>query len=1146
MTSPHRFLANDRNAAAAATVTATSVRPAERTIHPRRLTRTGNGTITLTGPYTGAADTVVEVEIRPSGGSAVGVTDPVFAGAGNGALAEVSADPGSVDQVITVTLADLGTATTQAQLAVYGHWLIRAKAGGAGGNALVLTVAPSLTLSDAPVGALSIPIAADTAEWSDRRGDFGAAALNPDGTIPATAPRLVFGRNPAQVYRHFKRWDGARWQYGISPAAATGYAVGDLVHTVAGSYAVTITDGATTETYPGVVTLYDLLLALNGSALVEAVGVVANDQKPGGIAALDLPLRTQSYLLPISKSAPDLPDLQNVAIADDAPTETVTLKCTKNTPLGAETWAVLSRVAGELPPATTGVPYEGEFLAFTVPVVVPAVVPTQGSIAITKQELSGSEADPPVLPGICLDRPRLGIKASTKTLKLVYKRRPLADCVCTNAAVTGGPDPDCLGQDAAEGGSMGTLAAGYQSRLEELYTWRRGFINANTAIDADHGTLTTVFNDVELADQVTRIFADCLAELFADSATPDPDALAQWDGELTAMDAELIQFIGMAGEPAESATVLRFRVGLTYRPSDTVLPPVALRNGHQYRFHLFMLELGDPPAWTAMEAFVPSADVTQWPVNGDSVEVPGQVYETYGGAPTAEGTALLVDMGAVADVDNVVAADPAVWRRAVDQFVRRYAAQMDLVLVKAGIVPKSDASGAGSPCWRDPGDAYWWEFEDEPYLPVFNNVYYHSARMACDDDANAVTSGQQQPRPTPTYEFGFGLRVGCPERLQVGDAITISILGVSTGYPYDLGDTYQIPIVGGGPLAFAGGADGTDTLTWTVQSDAQGVLDDYALGLAEAPYSDGGVGFILHRGAIPFALGDAFTFAVETGGQFRWRRDGGAWSADTAIAPSVALADGLTAAFARGVNPSFVPGDGYGWDVLQPYSPLHVRAPTRAAWRWEGDGATLTAPWPADTPIAALALWHDCPVGTTFTAVGKAAGGATLWTKALAYRAGLIVVPLEATDAVVDCRTLELTIANAADGSLRWLWAGVPWTPRHRLDTITLRESWSMLRSAAPAPDAQSIGRSASGEIGWSIAGESWMEGEDWGDALALIDRAKTGGDEPLIFVPNAEYPAEARLVRIGADEIEVADNDQYQTDRRLLTVNIPLTGVPL
>ena len=63
-----------------------------------------------------------------------------------------------------------------------------------------------------------------------------------------------------RVYRHYKRWDGEQWQYGVSPKLAAAYPKGADVHTISGAYQLTVTSGATTETWGSLITLYDLCL----------------------------------------------------------------------------------------------------------------------------------------------------------------------------------------------------------------------------------------------------------------------------------------------------------------------------------------------------------------------------------------------------------------------------------------------------------------------------------------------------------------------------------------------------------------------------------------------------------------------------------------------------------------------------------------------------------------------------------------------------------------------------------------------------------------------------------------------------------------------------------------------------------------------
>ena len=133
-------------------------------------------------------------------------------------------------------------------------------------------------------------------------------------------------------------------------------------------------------------------------------------------------------------------------------------------------------------------------------------------------------------------------------------------------------------------------------------------------------------------------------------------------------------------------------------------------------------------------------------------------------------------------------------------------------------------------------------------------------------------------------------------------------------------------------------------------------------------------------------------------------------------------------------------------------------------------------------------------------------------------------------------------MAAAPEGSLRWLWCGVPWSPVWPLASVTLRESWFMQRGPQTA---RMIGRGAGGEIAWSVEGDNWLNSQDWTDLLALLEYLKSQHDEPFIFVPNFEAPDEARLTRVGADEIDLSDADDFQCDRRLLSVRIPLAAVP-
>jgi hypothetical protein len=108
--------------------------------------RTGNGEVILSGGYSGAADAAIEIEIRTPVSGAESATTPVFAGAGNGAMSAPTVASGTPNQDLTVTLINLGTATTRAQAILYAGVLLQAKTAGSAGNAITVNVTPSITL----------------------------------------------------------------------------------------------------------------------------------------------------------------------------------------------------------------------------------------------------------------------------------------------------------------------------------------------------------------------------------------------------------------------------------------------------------------------------------------------------------------------------------------------------------------------------------------------------------------------------------------------------------------------------------------------------------------------------------------------------------------------------------------------------------------------------------------------------------------------------------------------------------------------------------------------------------------------------------------------------------------------------------------
>ena len=1171
--SVQRLLANANNALINATLSASSTAPALASIFREPQARTGNGEVILSGGYSGAADAAIEIEIRTPVSGAESATTPVFAGAGNGAMSAPTVAPGTPNQDLTVTLINLGTATTRAQAILYAGVLLQAKTAGSAGNAITINVTPSIAL-DTAIGALADGLSRDTQEWADQRLDFGAVPLNPDQTVPDTATRLVFGRDTSRVYRHYKRWDGEQWQYGVSPKLAAAYPKGADVHTISGAYQLTVTNGATTETWGSLITLYDLLRALESSSLVTVATPPANDKTPGGMAAIDVPFRTAAFALPITKSRPALPDLVGLAVAATAPTETVALECLNDQPIGAETWAVQSKVAGALPPATTAILYtDSGFVGFTIPLIPLVSRPVSGRISITDRSFPRDAGDTTGTPAICLYRPILGVAATNKTLKLIWTKRPAGDCSCTEGAVSGRPNEDYLGIDLGDL-DMAALQAGHRARLEALTRWYKAFAAANTE-KTTAGEVRSAQQDLQLAALACGELNTCLTDLYGctDAILADPvwgaSAAYSLDAVVESTTRNGYRYrctvAGQSGTTQPTwpttldATVTDGTVTWTCVSKtatgawDDVL--AGLSSDLSSLQAIGAATIAGIPVLAASTAYALGAVVWYRTTGGatlygrcvvagttgtSGIGLVGGVGELSGGGGSVP-TWLIISRdeawtsvtGEAADI-NVTdgrADDPGIVYDP-DTFVLRYAIACDAVRAIAGVPPKkSEARSSGNAIWQDLQTDYW-VVSGEDYLPLFNNVYYHACVRQTDADGTV--------RLVPTLEFGFAVRVGCASRLKYGDSLTVTLGDVEVTKPYAKGDRYEIPVVRGAPLAFAGGVDGNDTLTWKVESSL-GPLPDYALTAAEPAYSASGIDFTLHRGGLPFALRDAFRFSVEVGGRFRWRKDSGSWSSDTALAASVPLADGLSAAFVPGAAPSFVSGDRYLFSVRQGHGVAAVRSPHGEQWRWSGSDAVLTITWPTAQTISLVGLLrHGLMAPATVTLTFYDATASVLATLTPTISDGPLIMPLLAPLTTV--RTLTLTLSNAAGMSLGWLYAGDPFAPLYNA-ALTLRRDYAMARSEGTNPRAAYLGSGFSGELRW----ENNLRRAEWATLLHLMDDCKQADDAPIVLIPHISQPDLAALARIDADTLAIRDVFDWQpTDPEAgrLSLTLPLTAV--
>lgn len=1121
MPSAHRFLASSASYLPDAELTASSILPASDIAFPREIARSGSARAVISGGYVGAADAVLDVEIVSASGSGL-LSAPTFSGAGNGAMSSLSAT-GVPSQTFTVLLASTGTETKAAALQFYGV-VLKAKATGTTGDGIEIAVDTSGLVFTAAVYSFFAEAKAGESEFSGPEWDFGSYPLTSDGDLDSRSKRLRFGSDP-QIYRQYKTFSDNDWKYVIDPPIVRDLPAETPVYVVTGSYAITVTKGATVETYSSLVTLFDLLNALKTrSNLIEVEGVVVEDKTPGGMAAEDVPARTDAYALPARyEGGAAFPGLGDATVPADAPTQIVSLTCTSNATLGGELWSVKGSVSGDMPEAQTGKPYSASGYGWTVPAISPpeTEAPT-GKIYVKSIDLvSRGEGQQGV--ELCVKPLVAGAGAKSKTVTVTYKAKPPKTCPCSDAQVTGTLSEKCLGVKI-DGETSMALVAAYQTRLETLYGWRSDFVAANTAITAA-GELRAAQNDLQLCDIATTALAQCLADLFGASSAPASAALTAWDAALTALDSDLTPLEAIGAEAASS--ILVATANTAYTAGDV--------RKFEYGYYL-----PDLTTWN----FVSYA-YYRCTANGTTVSAtPISMYMNKVGFGTSAWEAITASEASViaggdnADINatSAIATDPGI-ARDPQSFAIRYQAKMDKVRALAGIVPKSDAGGGGNDCWQPCDGDFEWRVNDLEYLPACTNVPYHSCVLAVDCDGNEQVVN--------TREFGFVIRCGCPDRLVEGDAFTFVIENDANPVKtYEVGDSIKLPVIAGEALTLAGGVDGDDTLTWTVRGSLGASWPDYAAVKGSEPlYSSGGLQFRIEPGGVPFALGDAFAFSV-AGGTFRWRVDSGAWSGNVAIGSTpTTLQDGISVLLSPGPDPAFVAGDRWTFDLVQPHAPDHVLDTDRSAWRWSGTGANLEATFSADKVITAVSIWHDCPSGATFSLAGLSSIGATMWTKTVTYRTGYTVAIFEGVDAVASCRSLKLTVANASGGSVKWWWAGQPWAPVHGASSVKLANAWDMVRGTR---SSRLVGRGASGEIAWSVSEKSWMESADQTALLALIDELKAAGDQPFGFVPSRDFPQDARLVKPGVDDVEFEDYLHFEGNRRMLSVRLPLAMVVL
>ncbi|MFH1493728.1 MAG: hypothetical protein ABIG70_02905 [Pseudomonadota bacterium] len=1172
MTSTQRFLANNHNVLLNADLAASSVMEIADSVLEMPVARNGSARIALSGAYAGHEESTYEVEITDNIVVTPLISQPIFAGAGTGAISGISYT--GTAQTFTVKLADLGQVLTAAGSDMEGVSIV-ARVPGAAGNQIHLSIDLSGLTYSATNFSLIKSIAAGSEALYGPEFDWDTKVMGADKQIPADAHRLVFGEDTSIVYRQYKVYKDAKWGYFFEPPLRRAIAQGTPVRFVSGSRTITLTDGIATEIYSGIVTLYDLLSALQTrSALVKVEGVVANDRAAGGMAARDLTTRTDAHCLPPSGAGSQYTDsaLINYAALPGSATELIEVRCWANSSrqhpaagVGKELWQVKGSVSGLVETMLqTGQDFMlANKFGFSIrPRLPDGYGVPRGRFSVSginyqTRDYTEDEFEPP----ICVTSMALGPEAVDQSVTLVYRERPkTGDCACASMAA-----PDLSGKACLTGSLFnsqgGNMDPGHIARLSRIGAWHRDAVAGNTSINTG-GELRTSRNDLELAASARDAFADCLADLYtsgtlswpawaSDAETAEYAMIAEsgwrylaittgttgstpptWpttigetvvDGTVTweAMDKvpEKLWDDALASLKADWALLDTMSSGLletaiTITQGSTVAVGDIVRTEATTAYH-------SSAVYRMLEAGTFGTDVDYSGIWWTGSDIPGtvgvlQVRTGLGIIDPPLRAVLLIPDGVLSSEEDIDAPGYVSGgiSGAVNDFSQRYIASMDAVRAAAGISKKADASKvAGDGCWRDTGAPFWWEITGSSggaYAPAFTNEPYFS----CRDAGSGYFS---------THEFAFQINVKCEASLKDGDQVTLSIGDAGWPSTYQVGDTLYLPVIAAQDLYLAGGNDGDNIQTWHVDGSMAGAFPPYLLDLdSPDPYSTNGLQFTITPGGIPFEAGDLYKFAVE-GGHYRWRKDGGAWSVPGEITASpVPISDGLSAAFSTGSAPSFMAGDLYRFRALQPAALSNVINPDVEAWRWIGSTATLTASLGSGQSIDCAAFaFHTLPGSAIVTLFGGMDGNTWDWSEDIPWRAGVMAKLFSAKTAAL----LKLEITSASGGAIGWAWAGQAFATENHAE-CQLRRDYSVERGAGMNPSAAFLGATRSGEIAWQ---QGVLMDADMSGLLAMLDHIKTNDDEPMILIPQHTRPEEAYPVRVLMDEIDMPEDGGYQ-----------------
>jgi hypothetical protein len=1192
MSSVQRLVYNKNNALKDAVVASATVKPISGAILQLPRAREGTASLALSGTYTGSEEANYEFEILSTSSANAVISKPVFTGIGSGDLAGITYAAPLPAQVFTVELNDLGAVLKAAGVEL-GDVTIVARTPGAVGNTISLKVTRTNLVFTPQNFSLLADLPNGTSEIEGAQYDFNAASLNNDKTIPLTAKRIAFGNDQNNIYLQYKTFSDGKALYHFIPELRQTAAKGSVISYVTQGYIVDVLVGNTvTETYTGIVTLYDFLNAIKAQSLLLAIdGVVAVDRSPTGISSREFPLNTDAYINDNRGEGSEYAKgFTEVSIQPSSPTELVIARCyanstesATNSGLGREYWKVTGSVSGVLRDrAVSGDVITTADYSFRIPQRVPEGfgAAVKGKFTVTDIRYVSRLATEPAPAPICVVSTTLGINARDQQLTLVYTKKPIDDgCGCIGLPGTSFTK-ECLGIDITEetGGTMGYNAAALPL-VKDLYTWGARTVRDNTEY---------LYGLPQIEAFVTGSLQKAIGKhnevLLA--VQSNATALAQWQIAVEELKTDVDLHLGIfkqddtefknvqltsavvAGDFVQvfehfgSSGTIGYIANLAGGTVPALLP---LATSAVFRSYGFVKVAAASSTVVSVylsgnNTFVTTLADTTYYLNRN---IPGKLTSDKGQAATVAPLDVLKTTTANSIVLRMssYSSGPAglrITNVGLEVIAERYSARLAEVYAFAGINPsgKSNASDieSGDGCWQDSEDAFYWDVVGSVgggYAPAYNNVPYVSSQLQVGGILDGIVSAGSKVYLS-TKEFAFQVNVKCPENLREGDTITLSIGNASYAATYQIGDELILELIAAKNLELSGGTDGDNVQTWNVTGSVSGPLSSYQYDLdTPTPYvsTPAGLGFLITTGALAFDKGDKFSFSIESA-SYRWRKIVGsiigAWTgALPASVVDVALDFGLLHKFILGSAPSFAIGDTYAFKALQPYAISNCFTPSFEQWNW-GNTSNLIQWFDLGSikllDTVAIAL-HTLDPGTVVSIAGndtEGIGGAVDWNESITVTDSINILYLAASR---NSRYIRLTILGQPNRALGWFFVG-RYLDFTNSAEVELNMRYQLLKAANDFnPTAYFRGKGVGGNVSWTNGS---LSEADLSKLLEFLDYIKINNNQHFCFNPQYTRP-ESYLTRIDQDNVAIQDVYKFQPNvavSRRISAVLPLEPV--